>query len=228
MNRLRALITLGLVLVAATACKSNVLGTGEGESDGGTTRDASTATGGDAATTGTDTPQIVEGTYYGACLTELAFDQPNKVFNFWVKTRLTTATTTNNATLEMTLQPLEVENASPPMIISQSGAVGVMVVPPPVVLDSTGAMAVEAGPLLIPGTANPISGSDVIINSATLDGKFGQARFCARLGGELTKPEAAARTLDPSKNICQFLPIKDGDPRPAIPAVAFSDAACPR
>ena len=79
----------------------------------------------------------------------------------------------------------------------------------------------------VPGSANPISGSDVEILAANLDGLFAEARFCARLGGQVVKPAAVARQLDPPQNICQFVPIKDGDPMPAFTDADFVPGACP-
>lgn len=171
--------------------------------------------------------QAVDGIYYGACLSELAFGQPSKVFNFYTKTKFTPAENGNPAKLELSIQPLKVENAQPPATVSLAGAVGSPIPAPAAPVDSAGKYKLELGTVNVPGTANPISGSDVIIEVATLQGNFAESRFCARLGGNVKKPEAAARTLDIEQNVCQFVPIKDGDARPELTAADFQAASCP-
>jgi hypothetical protein len=169
----------------------------------------------------------VEGIYYGACLSELAFGQPDNVFNFYTKTKFTPGTNGGPGKLELSIQPLILVNNKPPPTISLSGAVGSPIAAPAADVNAAGKYTINLGTVTVPGTANPISGSNVLIESATLQGNFAEARFCARLGGEVKQPVAAARTLDTSQNICQFLPIKDGDPKPVLAAGDFQAASCP-
>lgn len=171
--------------------------------------------------------QAVEGIYYGACLSELAFGQPDNVFNFYTKTKYTPGANGGPGKLELSIQPLVVINKKPPPTISLAGAVGAAIEAKPADVDAAGKYLINLGTVTVPGTANPISGSDVLIESATLQGSFAAERFCARLGGEVKQPIAAARTLDTSQNICQFVPIKDGDARPPLTAAEFQAASCP-
>lgn len=169
--------------------------------------------------------QAVEGTYYGACLAELAFGQPSKRFNFFTLTKYTPDAA--GAKLQLSIQPLKVVNNNPPPTVTKADAVGAEISTPPGDVASTGRFRLELGTVSVAGAANPITGSDVEILSAFLDGRFAEARFCARLGGQVTKPAAAARQLDPAQNICQFVPIKDGDPMPAFTEADFQANSCP-
>jgi hypothetical protein len=169
--------------------------------------------------------QAVEGLYYGACLIELAFGNVDKVFNFYTITKYTPEG--EGGKLSLSVQPLAVENAAPPKNVAKAGAVGSEILGPPAAVDANGKYKADLGTVNVPGTANPISGSDAVIEVATMEGRFSEAKFCARLGGNVTKPEAAARTLDPTQNICQFVPIKDGDPTPKFTTADFQADSCP-
>jgi hypothetical protein len=63
--------------------------------------------------------------------------------------------------------------------------------------------------------------------SSTLDARWNATQHCARLGGEVIAPAAAARQLDPASNICLFVPINDGDPTPKLSASDFDPTKCP-
>lgn len=169
--------------------------------------------------------KAVEGLYYGACLSELAFGQTAKVFNFYTLTKYTPDP--SGAKLMLSIQPLAVVQQAPPPTISKAGAVGSEIPAPAANVDAEGKYLLELGTVNVPGAANPISGSDVVISSAKLQGRFSEAKFCARLGGNVEKPEAAKRTLDMEQNICQFVPIKDGDPTPTFTQADFQAASCP-
>ena len=169
--------------------------------------------------------QAVEGTYYGACLAELAFGSASKRFNFFTVTKFTPDPA--GAKLELSIQPLKVVNRNPPPTVTLADAVGPQLAAPPANVESSGRFRLELGTVNVAGAANPITGSDVEIVGAFLDGRFAEARFCARLGGQVTKPAAAARTLDPALNICQFVPIKDGDPMPEFTDPDFVTDSCP-
>ncbi|MBX3201737.1 MAG: hypothetical protein KF850_34585 [Labilithrix sp.] len=169
--------------------------------------------------------EAVEGVYYGACLAELAFGSPSRRFNFYTVTKYTPDP--SGAKLELSIQPLKVVNNQPPPTITKDDATGPVIAAPVAEVAPSGRFLIELGTTNVPGNANPISGGDVEILRATLDGRFAEARFCARLGGEVTKPAAAARQLDPPQNICQFVPIKDGDPMPEFTAADFQPESCP-
>ncbi len=170
--------------------------------------------------------QAVKGLYYGACLAELGFGQPTKRFSFYTLTEFTPSDG-GSSKLQLSIQPLKLENAQPPSTVSKAGAVGAEIPAPPADVAASGRFTLQLGTVYVPGAANPISGSDVEITGANLDGRFAEARFCARLGGKVVKPAAAARDLNPPDNICQFIPIKDGDPMPAFTEADFQTASCP-
>lgn len=170
--------------------------------------------------------EAVEGTYYGACLSQLAFYQLENVFNFYTETSFVPGE--GGGTLTLTVQALKLsEEGTPPATVSSAGLVGERqgVAPSAPNVDAEGRYTVELGRTTVPGAANPITGRDVIIEDAKLTGLFGQGRFCARLNGNVTQP--IKLTLEPEKNICQFVPIKDGDPTPTFTQKDFTPEACP-
>lgn len=171
-----------------------------------------------------------EGLYYGACLSQLAFGQPNLVFNFYTKTKFVPDGAGGRLSLSieaLKLEPDATGKNGPPAKVSAAGVVGGVMQsvesPTPNVEPDTGRYSVSLGNVLVPGTANPISGSDVQITDAKLNGRFAKERFCAQLNGQVVRP--VQLTLEPPRNICQFVPVKDGDPRPPLTAPDF--ASCP-
>lgn len=167
----------------------------------------------------------VEGTYYGACLPELGLQNPVKRLNYFTRTKFTPDS--SGAKLELSVQPLKVVNLQPPPTVTMADAVGSEITTPAADVAETGRFRLELGTIHVPGSANPISGGDIEILEAFLDGRFAEERICARLGGRLTQPAAAARTLDPPLNICQFVPIKDGDSMPEFTKADFQPESCP-
>lgn len=173
--------------------------------------------------------EAVEGIYYGACLTELALSQIDKVFNFYTVTKFTPEAA-GGGRLTLTLLPLKVESGKPPAVFSKAGGVGAEIATPAATapnVTAAGKFTISLATVAVPGAANPISGSDAEIIGPGLQGNFSQAQFCARLSGQVTKPAAAARTLTPEGNICQFRPVKDGDPTPKFTLADFQAASCP-
>jgi hypothetical protein len=170
--------------------------------------------------------ESVEGLYYGGCKTELV-PGINKRFSFYTRTKFTPSA--SGGSLELSVQPLAVEGkpASAPAVVSSAGLVGQVIQVPASPVAATGRFRLELGVITFPGSANPISGSDVEIQNTVFDGRFAKERFCARLSGNLVKPQAAARTLDATLNICQFVAIKDGDKMPAFTDGDFVAGACP-
>jgi len=128
-------------------------------------------------------------------------------------------------TIALSLQPLQVAGGGPPASISRSGVVGT-VAGAAAQENASGHFLFNLQTLTIPGTANPISGSEVAINTARLEVRWNDgAVFCARLSGTVVKP--VTQTLDPAKNICQFVPVVDGTPTPIFEAADFTETACP-
>ncbi len=173
--------------------------------------------------------EAVTGLYYGACLSQLGFGQPKLVFNFYTETTFAPEPG-GGGRLGLSLQALALkpgENA-PPTNVSKAGVVGDKKDVPataPNVAAADGRYTVELGTTTVPGEANPITGRPVVIEAAKLEGLFGAERFCARLSGNVTQP--IQLPLEPDRNICQFVPVKDGDPTPVFTAEDFQPGSCP-
>jgi hypothetical protein len=173
--------------------------------------------------------EAVRGTYYGACLSQLAFGQLNDVFNFWTETNFE-PDPAGGGKLSIALQALKLSETTggPPETVSSAGFVGdkkEATASAPNVAAADGRYSLELGTVNIPGAANPITGRDVVIEQVKLEGFFGKERFCARLNGNVTVP--VPLTLEPEKNICQFVPVKDGDPTPTLTRDDFLPGSCP-
>lgn len=182
----------------------------------------------DGATTFEAAPpptDAVEGLYYGACMSELAFSDPNKIFNLFTHTKFTPSGA--GGKLELSIGTLKIEpGPKPPSTVGQAGVVGTPFAGSADV-DAQGKFNMQLGTVGFPGAANPISGSDVVILNGSLQGRFSAERFCARLGGHVEKPESATRDLNPPDNICQFVPVKDGDKTPTFSFADLTAAGCP-
>ena len=173
--------------------------------------------------------QAVSGLYYGACLSQLAFGAPELVFNFYTETTFTPEPG-GGGKLNLSLHALKLapSGKAPPATVSSAGVVGEKKEVPaagPNVAAADGRYTIELGTTTVPGEANPITGRPVVIEAAKLTGFFGTERFCARLNGNVTQP--IALPLEPEKNICQFVPIKDGDPTPTFTFDDFQPGSCP-
>ncbi len=154
--------------------------------------------------------------FYAACLTQLAFGDTSKVLSFYSEVKASASA----STLNVAIQPLALAGGKPPTTFSASGRVGARI-DASSVTGSAGAFALSLGTMDVPGSANPISGSDITVETAKLEGTYAKDRFCARLGGKLTKPIAA--DLEPANNICIFVKVADGG---ATPALAQGDFVC--
>ena len=181
-----------------------------------------------------------EGLYYGACLSQLAFGAPNKVFNFYTKTKF--VPDASGGKLTITLRALKLKTApdgtiaspaAPPDTVIAAGFLGpdqsslesqvqgtkISVGFPPV--------GGRAGLVVVPGDANPITGRDVEIENVKLTGVFAKEKFCALLNGTVVKP--VNLELEPPKNVCQFIPIKEGDKTPILTKPEdFAAGTCPQ
>lgn len=182
--------------------------------------------GGGSFDAGAPPTEEVTGTFYGACLSQLAYFQLSRVFNFYVETKFVPAEAGGQLSLE--LMPLKLSPAQgPPEAVSKAGVTGetkhFQASAPNVGAD--GRYTIDLGTTTIPGDANPITGRDVVIADAKLTGIFGKDRFCARLNGNVTQP--IQLTLDPPQNVCQFVPIEDGDKTPTFEQTDFDPGACP-
>jgi hypothetical protein len=167
----------------------------------------------------------VKGLYYGACLSELAFNQVSKVFNFYTNTEFTPSAQGNKLTLS--IQALKVKSGSFPPDTITSADISGGIIKAPALVDREGKFRLELGTVTIPGDCNPISGSNVLIENTVLIGRFAADRICARLGGDVRQPAASARSLNIDKNVCQFVPIQEGAKRPEVTLADLQAEACP-
>jgi hypothetical protein len=169
--------------------------------------------------------EAVKSLYYGACLSELAFKQASKVFNFYTNTEFTPSPG-GGGTLVLSIQALKIKSGSFPPDTVTSADIRGGIIKATAAVDAQGRFRLELGTVTVPGECNPISGSDVLIENTTLAGRFAAERFCARLGGDVRQPAASARTLNDT-NICQFIPVNDGDKRPELVYADLAPDSCP-
>lgn len=169
------------------------------------------------------------GVYFASCLSELANGNVKKTFSFWATTKFTPNAEKTGGELDITLGALKLENGLPPTTLSASNIVSTI---PGIVgqVDATNsfvAALANGAKGSFSGTANPISGSDVVIAGAGLKGKFVTTGFCTRLTGHVEQPAAAERDLDENKNVCLFIPVKEGDTAPTRVFSDYSASKCP-
>jgi hypothetical protein len=172
--------------------------------------------------------QAEEATFWGGCLCELAFQQTTKIFTLYATTKFVPSTGgTPGGTMELHAKTLGLVNSQPPSVCASANEVGADITGPTAPVDATGNYTYSLDRVTFPGSANPISGSDVVISGAKLEGKFAADRFCGRLTGHVEQPAAAARDLSAPQNICQFRVIKDGDPAPKLTLADYQAESCP-
>jgi hypothetical protein len=186
----------GLLLAAATGCVVSVTPAG------GDSKPAENNTPGPTASTSSPAPSQGDEVDYVACLTETAGGDASKVLSFYATVHRTAED------ISVSLQPLK----TAPATVSSAGVVGTAVQATSPL--QSGGFTLNLGTLTVPGSANPISGSDLVIEGATLTGTLS----CAHLGGSAGGDASA---LYPAKNVCKFLLVKDGDPTPAVTADTF-------
>jgi hypothetical protein len=186
------------------------------DGDGGTSFDASQPT------------EAEEGLYYGACLSQLASGQLDRVFNFYTKTAFVPEEG-GGGRLSLSIQPMAHADRAPPETFAESGTVGDPIAsgePSAPNVEASGRWAVDLGTARVPTEANPISERPVRIENTRLTGQFGGDRFCARLHGNVEEPPIGL-TLEPEKNICQFYRLEEGAPIPELVRGDFMASSCP-
>lgn len=189
--------------------------------------------------------EAVEGTFYGACLSQLAQNNPDKVFSFLADTKFTPNPGGAGGKLVFKITPLKTEQNGgadvkgriPAATVSRSNTTGTTLgSDTPVDTDARGKFVAPFGQVNVPGDANPISQRPVVIDNGGMTGLFSQSAgggpdggasftICTRLTGDVTTP--LTLSLDPSLNICQFRQIKDGDPTPKFTKDDFLPGTCP-
>lgn len=189
---------------------------------------------------GSTVTEPTEGLYYGACLSQLAFGAPNKVFNFYTKTKFVPGTNGAPGKLTLTLQALKLKDnpggtnpPAPPETFSKAGLLPPEQTSKEVPVEGTKVnivfndVAGRPGLVVVPGDANPITGRDVEIENVKLTGIFAKEKFCALLNGSVVKP--VTLELEPPRNVCQFIPVKEGDKTPVLTKPEdFAASTCPQ
>jgi hypothetical protein len=200
--------------------------------------------------------EAYEGTFFGACLSQLAQNNPEKVFNFLTDVKFTPGA--GGGQLVFKLTPLKTDQTPgpdqgrvPPKTVSRANITGtVLGNDTPIPTDARGKFTAVFGAVNVPGEANPISQRPVVISNGGMIGLFSQSAGGA--GSDAGADEAGADagasggaqftictrlngdvtqpltlTLDPSLNICQFRQVKEGDPAPVFTKADFQSGTCP-
>lgn len=219
---MRFSLLLGPVFVVAIACGGS---TSTGIADGGIVgNDAAAAP--DAPASKVDAgdraapTQVIEGIYFGACLSKLA-GRVDRVLRFYTEVKYTPLVPDEKATLQLKLTSLQLgPNNGPPPTVSKSATTGQTYTSTSSVKPN-GVYDAPLGTIKIPGEANPISGRDIDVEQAAVPGKFGLAKFCSQLSGHVVQPTDIL--LEGDSNTCIYLPVKEGDPTPTIQLTDFPD-----
>lgn len=220
-----------LAVASFAACTGNV---SPGFGEGGVDVEAGATDASEAEDAGTDAPASADagpgattGVYYAACLTQLAAGRVDDVFHFYAETSFTAGSVGASGKLSIAITPLKLgATGGAPAAVSKSATTGAASSFVNTAVASTGRFTGDLGSVAIPAAANPISGSDVVIEQAVFDGKHAAppARFCSRLSGEVTKPVAS--TLTPANNTCIFIKVTAGAPPPVLTSTDFA-GGCP-
>ncbi len=108
--------------------------------------------------------------------------KPKPASPFLFRMSLVTQASGGNLQMQWTLQPLDRVDRKTP--------VGAPIAFPPSVVGNDGLIDVDLPPIDVPGQANPISGTDITADVASMRGAFCDASgfHCGDLDGALTKP----------------------------------------
>jgi hypothetical protein len=146
--------------------------------------------------------------YVMACTSQIAQGSAAQATYFMVTVAYTPGAPGDDGTLDFTDQALMLgpsmagyPNGSPPTRVSPGIGDVVTVNGSPVTPD--GHCDVVFGATIVPGAANPITGTDIHFTDSTLHFLVGPgSQLCAELSGDVTEPLTV--TLDPTQNICIF------------------------
>lgn len=175
----------------------------------------------------------VKQLYFGACLSKLAAGRVDRVLRFYTEVDFVKDATgpTGKISLKLTALKLAPGNQPPPTV-SKSETVGTTY---SVDNQPTNALGVYAAPIgtdtdgngipdvQIPAASNPLSGRDIVVENASLPGRFSPGTFCSQLIGHVVQPTDI--DLEGPANTCIFIPVKEGDPTPALKIDASDFAA---
>jgi hypothetical protein len=125
--------------------------------------------------------EAFEGTFFGACLSQLAQNNPDKVFNFLTDVKFTPGA--GGGQLVFKLTPLKTDQTPgpdqgrvPPKVVSRANITGtVLGSDTAVATDARGKFTAVFGDVNVPGDANPISQRPVIILNGGMVGIFSQS-----------------------------------------------------
>jgi hypothetical protein len=170
-------------------------------------------------------PGSFEGLYFAACLSKLAAGRVDRVLRFYTQVKFIKdpdPATTGKISLELTPMKLG-PNDGPPPTVSKDQTVGDSY---KIVDKPTNAIGVYDGAIgsdidgdgktevKIPGASNPISGREIEVETAAVNGRVGPGRFCSQLSGEVVVPTII--TLEGDANTCLYFPVKEGDVTPTL------------
>jgi hypothetical protein len=166
----------------------------------------------------------VEGLYFGACLSKLAAGRIDRVLRFYTETKFTPDATGGTGKISLKLTPMKLGAGNgPPPTVSKDQVVGPVNTVTDAPTNAKGVYAANIGTVTVPGAANPISGRDIIVEMASVPGRFAKEKFCSQLIGHVTQPTDIQ--LEGDANTCIYLPVKEGDKTPTI-AIADFPATC--
>lgn len=200
------------------ACVSGFSGVpddaGADAADAGTAElDAAPVT--DAAPPKDASTSTVTGVYSTVLLSQLAFGDPAKSFKLYTRLSYDSAA---RVITTIDLTPIKASATK----VSKTEIVGTIVSRSAVKVSAKGRFELPLGSLTIPGEANPITGRDIVIDNATLIGRFAApGGFCSQLTGTVVSP--ITLVLEQEKNNALHAPANEGDP---FPVRAVEDFQC--
>lgn len=166
--------------------------------------------------------ESVEGLYFGACLSTLAAGRLDRVLRFYTETKFTPDATGGTGKITLKLTPMKMgDNLGPPPTVSKDQTVGQTYTVTDAPTNAQGVYAAKLGTVNVPGSANPISQRDIIVENAEVPGRFAKDKFCSQLIGHVVQPTDIP--LEGDKNTCIYLPVKEGDKTPVLKAADFPD-----
>jgi hypothetical protein len=171
-------------------------GAGAGGESGAGGEAGESGAGGEGGSAAAGIPDAT-GTFHVSCLSSLALEDTENSIRFIGDIKVENITETG-ATVTMSLAPLTVGATSTSAVVGTplTGTAEVSA-------DKTFTLSFGAT-VTVPGTANPISGSNIVIENGSMAGILkGADAFCAELNGHVTAP--VDYSLDPpSVDVCVF------------------------
>ncbi len=160
------------------------------------------------------------GDFLVSCVTNITGRNPKQPLRFAGKLAYA-AEAGGTGKLSMTLRPILVSKGAPQTLADTTGAeISITDVP----ISSSCGFEAALGQVKVAGEANSISGSEIVVDPARLEGSIVSAdKLCAELDGALTVPFPF--DLDPAGDSCVFLRC-EGGACPPLPDLQLSDYDC--